>query len=210
MPKPVLLAPRTGVEVEDFDFADPSSLDDPGWMAVRSLPADVASLTSTPGWLTIVADGSTLDDSHPRFVGRRQRHIRSTVSTVVDAAAGAGGLAFRYDEQHHVSLEARGSRDSTQVTALASVAGIRQSWSAYLPGHEVELRIEARPPATGFDAEAMGGDRIRLVAGTGGEDVLLTELDGRFWTAEVTASFTGPRGRALRDRGNGDVRPVPR
>ena len=26
---------------------------------------------------------------------------------------------------------------------------------------------------------------------TGGEDVLLTELDGRFWTAEVTASFTG-------------------
>ena len=39
----------------------------------------------------------------------------------------------------------------------------------------------------------MGGDRIRLVASPrrGGEDVLLTELDGRFWTAEVTASFTG-------------------
>ena len=74
-PEPVLLAPRTGVEVEDFDFADPSALDDPGWMAVRTLPAEVASLTSTPGRLTIVGDGSTLDDSHPRFVGRRQRHI---------------------------------------------------------------------------------------------------------------------------------------
>ena len=33
---------------EDFDFADPSSLDDPGWLAVRTLPAEVASLTSTP------------------------------------------------------------------------------------------------------------------------------------------------------------------
>ena len=37
----------------------------------------------------------------------------------------------------------------------------------------------------------MGGDRIRLVAGAGGEDVLLTELDGRYWTAETCASFTG-------------------
>jgi xylan 1,4-beta-xylosidase len=50
------------------------------------------------------------------------------------------------------------------------------------------------PAAPGFNAEAMGGDRIRLVAGPrdgDGDDVLLTELDGRFWTAEVTASFTG-------------------
>ena len=47
------------------------------------------------------------------------------------------------------------------------------------------------PPAVGFSAEALGGDRVRLVASAGGEDVLLTELDGRFWTAEVTASFTG-------------------
>ena len=192
--EPVLLAPRSGVEVEDFDFADPSSLDDPGWMAVRTLPDDVASLTSTPGRLTIVADGSTLDDTHPRFVGRRQRHLRSTVSTVVDATAGVGGLAFRYDEQHHVSLEARGGSDGTRVTALATVAGLRQSWSADLPGHAVELRIEMAPPAVGFSAEALGGDRVRLVARAGhggGEDVLLAELDGRFWTAEVTASFTG-------------------
>ena len=48
-----------------------------------------------------------------------------------------------------------------------------------------------RPPAPGFTAEAMGGDRIRLVAVAGGEEVVLTELDGRFWTAETCASFTG-------------------
>ena len=158
-------SPRApGVEVEEFDFADTDALDDPGWMAVRTLPAEVASLTATPGRLTIAGDGSTLDDSHPRFVGRRQRHIRSTVSTVVDATAGAGGLGFRYDEQHHVSLEARGSGDTTRVSALATVAGLRQTWSVDLPGHEVELRIEMSPAAPGFNAEAMGGDRIRLVA----------------------------------------------
>ena len=40
----------------------------------------------------------------------------------------------------------------------------------------------------------MGGDRIRLVASPrdgAARTSLLTELDGRFWTAEVTASFTG-------------------
>jgi hypothetical protein len=30
-----------------------------------------------------------------------------------------------------------------------------------------------------------------LIANAGGDDVLLTELDGRFWTAESCASFTG-------------------
>jgi hypothetical protein len=113
------------------------------------------------------------------------------VTAVVDASSGAGGLAFRYDERHHVSLEARGSGDTTRVSALATVAGLRQSWSVELPGHEVELRIEMSPPATGFSTEALGGDRVRLVASAAGERVLLTELDGRFWTAEVTASFTG-------------------
>ena len=191
VPEPVLLSPRTIVEVEEFDFADASSLDNPGWIAVRTLPAEVASLTATPGRLTVAGDGATLDDSHPRFVGRRQRHLESRVSTTVDASSGAGGLGFRYDEQHHVTLEARGRGDTTQVTALATVAGLRQSWTADLPGGEVELRIETAPAAPGFTAEAMGGDRVRLVARAHDEDVLLAELDGRFWTAEVTASFTG-------------------
>jgi hypothetical protein len=33
----------------------------------------------------------------------------------------------------------------------------------------------------------MGGDRIRLLAA----GTLITELDGRYWTAETCASFTG-------------------
>jgi xylan 1,4-beta-xylosidase len=180
-PGPVLLTPRDGVEEEVFDFAGPPALEDPGWLAVRTTPQSVASIAD--GRLSIT--GRTgLDDPHPQFVGRRQRHLTATVSATVDASGGAGGLAARYDEDHWICLEARG----TAVTARAHVAGLAQSWQATVPAGDVELRIETTPPPpAGFDAGAMGGDRIRLLAG----GTLVAELDGRYWTAETCASFTG-------------------
>ena len=189
--EPVMLSPRQGIEEEVFDFGDAAALDDPGWMTVRALPSAVATLTERPGWLTITGDGSTLDGLRPRFVGRRQRHLTATVATTVDASAGSGGLACRYDEPHHLSLEARGSGASTVVTVLASLAGLRQSWEITVPAGDVEFRMEMAPAAHGFSAEAMGGDRIRLIASAAGEEHQVTELDGRYWTAEMAASFTG-------------------
>jgi xylan 1,4-beta-xylosidase len=178
-PAPVLLAPRDGVE-EVFDFADPATLDDPGWLAVRVAPASVASAGS--GALSINGRAG-LDDPHPQFVGRRQRHLSAAVSTTVDATAGAGGLAARYDEDHWFALEARGP----VVTARAHLAGLEQTWQATVPAGEVELRLEMSPPPAGLSPAALGGDRIRLLAG----GRLLAELDGRYWTAETCASFTG-------------------
>jgi len=183
-PAPVELAPRDGVDETVFDFADPSTLDDPGWLAVRTTPAAVASLVA--GRLTITG-GPGLDDLHPRFVGRRQTHLTASVSTTVDASAGSGGLALRFDEHQYVCLQARGTGDATIVTARAQVAGLAQTWQATLPAGETELRMEMAPAEPGFNSAAMGGDRIRLLAG----DNLLTELDGRYWTAETAASFTG-------------------
>jgi beta-xylosidase len=61
-----------------------------------------------------------LDDPHPQFVGRRQRHLSAAVSVTVDASGGTGGLAARYDEDHWFCLEARG----TVVTARDHVAGL--------------------------------------------------------------------------------------
>lgn len=180
-PEPVLLAPRDTVDEEIFDFADPSALEDPGWLAVRTTPGSVASFVD--GRLSIT--GRTgLDDPHPQFVGRRQRHLSATVSVTVDASSGTGGLAARYDEEHWICLEARG----TVVTAWAHVAGLAQSWQATVPAGDVELRIELTPPpSAGFNTAAMGGDRIRLLAA----GALVAELDGRYWTAETCASFTG-------------------
>jgi xylan 1,4-beta-xylosidase len=179
-PEPVVLAPREAAEEETFDFADPDAMGEPGWLAVRTTPALVASIVD--GALTINGR-SALDDPHPQFVGRRQRHLSAAVSTTVDASAGAGGLAVRYDEDHWFCLEARG----TVVTARAQLAGLAQTWPAAVPAGEVELRMELSPPPVGLTPAAMGGDRIRLLAA----GTLITELDGRYWTAETCASFTG-------------------
>jgi xylan 1,4-beta-xylosidase len=80
-------------------------------------------------------------------------------------------------------LEARG----TIVTVRAQVAGLEQTWQVTVPTADVELRMEMSPPPTGFNSAAMGGDRIRLLASSR----LVAELDGRYWTAETCASFTG-------------------
>jgi beta-xylosidase len=179
-PEPVLLAPREAAEEEVFDFAGSAALEDPGWLAVRTTPASVASIAG--GRLSITGR-SGLDDPHPQFVGRRQRHLTATVSATVNASGGAGGLAARYDEQHWFCLEARGA----VVTARAKVAGLAQTWQATVPAGEVELRIDMTPPQAGFNSAALGGDRIRLLAA----GIQVAELDGRYWTAETCASFTG-------------------
>ena len=191
VPAPVELAPRPGVEETVFDFADPASLDDPGWLGVRRTPDDVASLTENPGRLTIIGDGSTLDAPRCRFLGRRQRHLTASVSTRVDVGRGTGGLAARYSEDQHFELEARSEGGGVTVTARAVVTGLTQSWEHTFPAGEVELRMEMSPPPTGLEPRALGGDRIRLVAVGGGEQVEMTELDGRHWSAEAAVSFTG-------------------
>jgi hypothetical protein len=122
-PEPVQLAPREGVDEEAFEFTDVSALTDPGWLAVRTTPASVASTAN--GRLAITGQVG-LDDPHPQFVGRRQRHLTATASTTVDASAGVGGLAVRYDEQQWFALEAQG-----RVTARAPPGRVR----AGLVGH---------------------------------------------------------------------------
>ena len=179
-PEPVRLAARDDAAEEAFDFAGTAALDDPGWLAVRTTPASVASIVD--GRLSI-AGRSGLDDPHPQFVGRRQRHLFAAVSATVDAAAGTGGLAVRYDEDHWIALEVRGP----VVTARAHLAGLEQAWQATEATGDVELRMEMSPPPGGFTPAALGGDRIRLFAG----GALLVELDGRYWSAETCASFTG-------------------
>jgi beta-xylosidase len=187
--EPLLLAPRDGVDEEDFDLGDPAVLDDPGWLSVRATPGDVATVKGDQ--LLLEGDGSTLSSPRPRFLGRRQRHLTSTFTATLDVSGGVGGLAMRYDESHHVSLEARAEETAVVVTARASLAGVEQTWTTKLPAGDAHLSLDTRPPGTGFSADALGGDRITLSASTTGEATVLATLDGRYWTAETAASFTG-------------------
>ncbi|KRE31316.1 glycoside hydrolase family 43 protein [Agromyces sp. Soil535] len=180
---PVELNPRPGASVVD-DFDGPEFASD--WIAVRRLPQEVGSLTEHPGSLTLHADGSTLDDPRPVFVGRRQEHLRSTSRALVDVSAGVGGLAVRYDERFHVGIEA----GDGVLRAHAAISGLEQEWSEPFDGSEVELVLRTRRP----DAEPgfpRTSDVIELGAVVDGEERVLAEIDGRFLSSEVTESFTG-------------------
>ncbi|MFJ9707282.1 family 43 glycosylhydrolase [Streptomyces sp. NPDC101234] len=180
---PVELAPRPGTEHVVFTFKDETALDDPGWLAVRTTPRAVARVADEH--LELRGQQAGLGDPQPVFVGRRQRHLNAVVTTTVDASDGVGGLAVRYDERHHFGLEARTEDHITVVTAWAALAGLRQEWRTTFRTGPVELGLELRTPPE--EATAVGGDLVRLLA----NGTPLAELDGRYWTAETCASFTG-------------------
>ena len=190
-PRPLAIAPSAREHVGRFDFADPTSLDDPGWLAVRRLPAEVGSLAATPGRLSITGDGTDLNALRPRFIGRRDEHLSATVSTRVDTTAGVGGLAARHDQEHWFALEVRTEGSSATVTARAALAGLERTWQTDLPAGEIELRMELRQVPPDPRALWLGGDRIRLIAVAGDQQVQLAELDGRYWSFETAKSFTG-------------------
>ncbi|WP_262402187.1 hypothetical protein [Actinomadura sp. CNU-125] len=123
----------------------------------------------------------------------RQRHHRSVFETGVDASEGRGGLGLRYNEEFTITLTAERapSGSGTRITAGASLPTLEQSWSAEVGGDKVLLRIETDLPR-GTPPWSSSGDRIRLVvADDTGTEHRLAELDGRFWSVETAAPFTG-------------------
>jgi xylan 1,4-beta-xylosidase len=187
---PVLLNPRPGTRLE-ISFDEPL---DGEWIAVRALPSAIADVSS--GSLVLRADGSTLNDARPVFVGRRQEHLTNSVTVTMntktkntgttDAAAGVGGLAVRYDEHFHVEIEA----GAGAVTARAVVSGLVQEWTIPFSGDVLDLQIVSRKPAPtgGFPRT---GDEFDLAATIDGERTILATVDGRFLSSETTESFTG-------------------
>jgi hypothetical protein len=177
---PVELSPRPGTRAE-IDFTTPL---DPEWIGVRRLPSEIAEVRD--GCLVLRADGTTLADPRPVFVGRRQAHLENEVTVTMDASHGTGGLAVRYDERFRVELEA----GSDSIVARAHVGGIVQEWTHPFSGGLVDLHIASRTP-TGAGAILPTSDVFHLAVTVDGHRVELAEIDGRFLSSEVTESFTG-------------------
>ncbi|MFF4028805.1 family 43 glycosylhydrolase [Streptomyces sviceus] len=193
-PAPVDLHPRPEPLDEYFDFADDSALADPGWLAVRRTPGEVTSGGERPGHLTIRATSGGLNTFSPAFVGRRQCHLTSRFETLVDPSEGRGGLGLRFDEDFTIALvaEAAPSGNGTRVTARATLPSLTQEWVIEVAGERVLLRLETETPLPGHAPWAPLGDRIRLTAvDDTGTETHVAEVDGRFWSVETAAPFTG-------------------
>lgn len=177
-----------------YDFANGSGLEDPAWIAVRRVPAEIAD--PTPDGLVIKGEGNTLDSLRPSFLGQRQRHLGIDFRAVLDVSAGRGGVAVRNAEDNWFGIEAAQDGEQITVTARAVVAGFDRIWQTTVPHGDVELAVLTTPPPADFSAGAVGGDRIRLIVralapGSSAKEVLLTELDGRHWSFETAKAFTG-------------------
>lgn len=189
---PVELTPP-GPEVRERDDFDDECLE-PRWLGVRRLPASVASLTERSGWLRLHAGEAKagMDDLRPAFVGRRQQHERAAFSALLDVSGGTGGISLRIDEQHHYDIEA----GHGVIRARARVGSLTQTWEQPHPGDVAVLRISTeKPPADGLENLAADMVRLSVRSGTAGDSgeawTTLALLDGRYVSAETTASFTG-------------------
>ena len=188
---PIVVAPRAGSVVEEIDPVVP--LEQSGWIAVRRTPSEVASIDAA-GRVILTGQGADLRDPLPTFVGRRQQHLVATFSARVDASTGVGGVAARHAEAHWFGIDAHSDGEVTAVTAHAALAGFTHDWYAELPSGEVVLSIRSRESSSELSNLEVGGDRIQLVAASAGDlssEVVLAELDGRYWAYETTESFTG-------------------
>lgn len=183
--EPVVLNPRATTIEQTWGYGEPL---DPAWLGIRRAPAEFVDVTSHPGSLVLRGDGADMTATRPAFLGRRQLNQTADVEVLVDAAAGRGGIAVRYDETSVFSLTA--SPDGT-VTAEARVPGIAQQWSATLPGGAVTLSLRTHRPSSDRLDQMMTADVVDFVARSGDEEIRLASVDGRNLTAETAASFTG-------------------
>ncbi len=161
----------------------------PRWVSVRARPAECWSLTDRPGWLTLHARGSSLDEPDVTFVGRRQQDLSCRARTLIDPADGRGGLAVRLDERHHYDIEA-GNGEVRVVARIGSIAPTVGTLP--VPAGPIRLRIDVleSAPDKGHPRQEPDVLRLGVERADGGFDVL-AELDGRYLSTEVAGGFTG-------------------
>lgn len=113
VPWPLYPVPATATR-DDFDGALA-----PRRISLRLRPVKNCTVTDRPGWLTLRAGDSSLDDLDGVFVGRRQQHLSCRARTLIDPARGRGSLAVRLDDAHHYEVEA-GDGEVRVITRVGS------------------------------------------------------------------------------------------
>jgi hypothetical protein len=140
----------------------------------------------------MVGTGKQLSSEQPTWIGRRQRRFDSfnKVKFSVDSEFTQAGLSVRYDEHSHYDIEYHNGK----IVARSAIAGLThevQIATDQLNQSEITLYISMTPPGPTF-FEGITSDLIRLgYLDKFGNQCEVVVFDGRYLSAEVTASFTG-------------------
>lgn len=152
----------------------------PGWVGAGVFPDEVLRWSRDRWRMSQRGDERV-------FVGRRQEHATVTVRAEIEADAGVGALEIRVDPGHAVALEVDGGRVRAlvRVGALATVLGEAPAEE----GTVLELRVV--PSTAPLYSRERGPDVIVAAVRSGGGDVELGRVDGRYLSTEVAGGFTG-------------------
>jgi len=136
--------------------------------------------------------GIGLGAEDPVWIGRRQSRVDSlsTVKLSVDSPNTRAGLSVRYDESSHYDIEYADGK----IIARSAISSLTHEVAvdpANLDLAALELYIEMTPPGPTF-FQGLSSDLIRLgyIDSLGAKQEVAV-FDGRYLSAEVTASFTG-------------------
>ena len=177
--------PQTAAEERD-EFSQ-SKLALP-WNFVRNLNKTRWSLTERPGWLRLKGSPVTLDDPEvpPVFVGRRQQHFESEITTQVDFQPRRpdeeAGLALRMNDRHHYEFGIRrgtaGGREVYLRYAIGSIRTVAATKS--IDAGLVRLRIRSYAEIYRF-SYAVGNEPFQDFGG----------VETRYLSSEVADGFNG-------------------
>ncbi|KJK46277.1 glycoside hydrolase [Lentzea aerocolonigenes] len=171
-------------ERDDFDGSELR----PCWISVRDRSSRHCTTEERSGWLTLHARGSGVDDPAVVFAGRRQQHLSCRARTLLDPAEGSGGLAVRFDEEHHYEIEVASgeARVLARIGPLRTVVASRSiAAGPVVLGVQVDQARELRDARSGPDTISFG------IEESDGTFTVLATLDGRYLSTEVAGGFTG-------------------
>ncbi len=162
--------------VENFE----SPLLDPRWVVADGEP-DAAIVRDARGGIRFPASGSASD-----LLCTRVRDFDWVARAVVEDA---GELRLRMDERHWCGVRVL---DGRAFAVLHIGDSVQRLAEVQLRGRCATLRIEASHPVrAALPFGSAGPDDITLSVDTGSGWAELARIDGRYFSTEVAAGFTG-------------------
>lgn len=175
---PGAVDPASGTWQPDARRAGDVLPDDPRWMGVRALPAEVAE-PSGDGWLLRATGASLASRGAPAFVGVRLQHRDVDVAVAVEPGAhGAVGLVVRQSEDDHVRVLAERHGAEVRVRAVQRRQGVD---------------VEIGEVSTHADEAGL----VRLALAARGPELALRVRDERIGVVDARELDTSARGGFL-------------